>query len=395
MEYDVVIYGFGHTSTCLQASLAKLTNLRILIISPPYHAPTYASTPRRLFAISEGSLQILSNFVTREQLRKIGQPIEHIKVIEGGSPFCLDFSPEELNTNNFGLMIQEDDLHTLLNKAGSNAPLIHDTIAKLEQDAESVTIYLASGKIITCALFMAADGKHSAVAKKLGVHFLKHDYHQCGLVCEVTHQYPHHGLAVEKFIPSGPFAILPRIDGCSSSIVWSIKSGWRKAFLSLPSSIQHQLIAEHFPENYGHIKVTSDIQMFPLHLQLAKTPIHGRIVLMGDAAHAIHPLSGQGFNLTIRDIDLLSQLIVENYELGLDIGDPILLERYYKKRKFDVNLLIESTHFLNGIFSNNSKFIKLIRGLGIESLDKIDFLKKRCMLYALGGVSDLDLPAIS
>jgi len=386
MDYDIVICGAGHTGNCLKAMLASCKGLKVLLIAPEQKPAYAANSPHRLFAISKGSLQILSKFIDYAELKKIGQPIKQIKVLEDKSPFHLDFSPEEIEAENFGLMIQEDHLHALFESSGSDIKTKIGTVKTFEQDAYKVSISLEDGAIITSALFLAADGKHSAIRKKLGAQMFKHDYRQCGLVCEVEHQHNHQGVAVEKFMASGPFAILPRIGGYSSSIVWSVKSDWRQAFISLPEEVQHPLITEHFPEDYGKVTVTSAIQLFPLNLQLAKTPVHGRIVLVGDAAHAMHPLAGQGFNLTIRDLDLLIYMIKENHRLGLDIGCQIMLDRYRKQRKLDINILLESTHYLNAVFSNGSKLIRLARGLGISLLDKISFLKKRCMLYALGGL---------
>lgn len=386
MDYDIIIYGTGHAGITLKAMLSSIRGLRVLLLDPVNHYHNIKSDlPRRLFAISDGSLQILRQFTGEEFWSNMGQPIMNIKVMDGASQ--LNFSPQDINADNFGLMIQEMDLYNALNKLGNSISLKKESICEIQQDEYKVTLTLGDHSKISSSLLIATDGKYSSIRKKIGAAVFKHDYKQYGLVCEVDHAMHHNGMAVEKFISSGPFAILPRLGGYSSAVVWSVKKEWRQAFESLPLDLQHELIIKHFPNSYGNAKVSSAIQLFPLNLQVLKQQVHGRIVFVGDAAHAIHPLAGQGFNLTIRDINILTQKIAENFNLGLDLGCSLMLQNYCRERQLDIDVMVEATHYLNALFSNNSKVISFIRRLGLNVMDKSLFLKKYCMKYALGHIS--------
>lgn len=389
MDYDVIICGAGHSGVCIAALLSKKIDIKILILDTQPNQTIKLNSPKRLFAISKGSLSILEDAIQYDELITIGQPINHIKVMEDNTTFALDFSPSEINEKNFGLMIREDDLYSIMRSKIKNIPVSHAIIESIAQTPNKVSVNLDDGRTITARLFIAADGKHSFVRKCLGIKTFKHDYRQDALVCEIEHGNNHEGYAIEKFLPSGPFAVLPRKGGYSSSIVWSLEEGVKEAFLDMPIAIQHEMIKRHFPDFYHDINIVSDLQFFKLSLQIAESVYLGRVVLLGDSAHALHPLAGQGFNLTIRDIKCLVDIICESYNLGGDIGSPILLSRYASERKVDVNLLAESTHLLNAIFSNHSKIMKLSRGFGMSVLDKMHFLKKQCMIYALGGVDGI------
>jgi 2-octaprenyl-6-methoxyphenol hydroxylase len=386
MDYDIIICGAGHSAVCMAALLSKRLEIKILILDTHLNKSYSSSAPKRLFAISKGSLSILQEVIKYDDLVSIGQPINHINVIEGSSSFTLDFSPSEIQEENFGLMIREDDLYNVIKNKINDVHIECIGIKSIDQTSNKIYLNLNDGRVITAPLLIAADGKHSFIRKLLDIKTFNHDYKQDALVCEAEHSNHHKGYAIEKFLPSGPFAVLPRKGGYSSSIVWSIEDNLREAFLDMPIDIQHQMIKNHFPNFYDNVNIVSDLQFFKLNLQIAETPNVGRILLLGDSAHTLHPLAGQGFNLTIRDIKCLVDIISETYNLGGDIGSSIVLNKYVSERIIDVTLLAESTHLLNAIFSNNSKIMKLSRGIGITLVDKIHFLKKGCMIYALSGI---------
>jgi len=385
MHYDIAIIGAGYVG--LTAALAlKNSGFKVLVIEKrKLEISKKENEPSRLLAIAYASCNILKSFGFSEDFSKLGQPINAIKVMDANSSDFLEFNPKDIDVANFGFMIEEHILHEALLQSSKDIEIIDQIdIKSINQDQYSSTLELANGTIIHSKMCLVADGKHSKVRDMLGIETRKHDYKQYAVVCDLAHEYDHCGVALERFLPTGPFGILPKKGGYVSSIVWSVENELMKSVKSLDKETMLSVISERFGDEYGELRLASDVRQFPLELVHAKQIYNGRFVLIGDSAHAIHPLAGQGLNLSIRDLDSLVSLIIKQKELGLDIGSSIMLEEYVKSRKFDNNLMIESTHGLNYLFSNSLLPVKFLRRKGLSIVNQIKPLKKWFMRYACG-----------
>ena len=208
-------------------------------------------------------------------------------------------------------------------------------------------------------------------------------YPQSGIVTTVSHSKPHHGKAVQHFLPSGPFAILP-LKGNRSSIVWSEEKARAAEIMAGDEASFLAELTRRFGDHLGTIALAGPRQSFPLDLQIARDFVSDRFVLIGDAAHAVHPLAGQGLNIGMRDVAALAEIIVEGSRLGLDIGSPVLLERYERWRRFDSALSATMMDGLNRLFSNDSAPLRVLRDLGLGLVDRMPPLKDALIRQAAG-----------
>jgi 2-octaprenyl-6-methoxyphenol hydroxylase len=258
---------------------------------------------------------------------------------------------------------------------------------EIKDDGTLAEVITDQGESFKARLLVAADGKNSWVRKYIGIKAHRYDYRQTAIVADISHELPHDGAAIEKFMPQGPFAILPKSDGHSSAIVWTIASENADDIRELSQDDLRSIVFSNFGDYLGELKLLSEIKFFPLELVHAKSYIASRVVLVGDSAHAMHPIAGQGLNLGIRDIKELISLVTEYHELGLDIGSESLLKRYQKNRYPDNNFMLAATHNLNLLFANESRFLRKIRGLGMKMVNSSEVAKKFFMEYASGLIS--------
>jgi 2-octaprenyl-6-methoxyphenol hydroxylase len=383
-QYDVIIIGAGYVGLTFALMLKNIGLDVIVLEKRKLNIEKKVGEPSRLLAIAHASCNIFNKHNAIKNFLKLGQEIKQIKVMDATSDDFLEFTPSDIKLDNFGHMVEEHILHKELLQNSKDIEILDNTdIEEIRQD-QYFGYVTTSTEQLKAKMIIVADGKNSEIRNKLGIETFRHDYKQYALVCDIKHELNHQGCAIERFLPTGPFGILPKQDGFTSSIVWSIeKEIWQSIKQLDKPSILH-LIQERFGEDLGKIEFASEIATFPLELVHAKNYYNGRFVLLGDAAHAIHPLAGQGLNLSIRDCDKLAELIQNQNELGLDICSSLMLEEYVKARAFDNNLMIESTHGLNYLFSNNFLPIKFLRRKGLSIVNKLNPLKKMFMKYASG-----------
>ena len=231
---------------------------------------------------------------------------------------------------------------------------------------------------------MAADGRFSKIRKFSNTKFYFHDYKQNAFVFNISHTKPHNGIAVERFFPSGPLALLPMKDSkhCKSSVVWTVDEE-KLSVLSSASNFRQEF-KSHYNNFFGRILRFSTIKNYKLNVFSCYENFKKNIVFIGDASQAIHPIAGQGFNLGLRDSENLSKLIFEFKAIGLDLNSVKMREIYNQKRFIDKNLLLSATHNLNALFSNKSSVFKIIRKTGLRLFSRSNFLKNQSMLYAMG-----------
>jgi 2-octaprenyl-6-methoxyphenol hydroxylase len=255
-------------------------------------------------------------------------------------------------------------------------------------DAAFNTARLSDGRALKARLLVACDGGRSRIRDMAGIRTVGWDYGQSGIVCTVAHEYEHHGRAEEHFLPAGPFAALP-LTGNRSSIVWTEQTERAKRLCALPKALFLDELETRFGHRLGVIEVVDKPAAYPLGLKVARDFVAPRLALVGDAAHVIHPIAGQGINMGFRDVAALAECIAEAMRLGLDPGAPDVLARYQRWRRFDTALMGATTDGLNRLFSNASEPLRAIRDLGLGLVDRMPGLKGFFVRQAAGITGDV------
>jgi 2-octaprenyl-6-methoxyphenol hydroxylase len=254
--------------------------------------------------------------------------------------------------------------------------------------ANAVDVTLADGGIISARLLVGADGARSMIRETAGIATHGWNYDQSAIVTTVTHERPHHGRAEEHFLPAGPFAILP-LTGNRVSIVWTETASEAARIVALPDAEFHDELEKRFGLHLGDLAVTGARRAFPLGLFTARSFIGERLALVGDAAHIIHPIAGQGLNMGLRDVAALAEAIADAARLGLDVGGPDVLERYQRWRRFDTMTMGVATDGLNRLFSNSSDALRLARDVGLGLVERMPALKRVFIREAAGFTGDV------
>ncbi len=346
----------------------------------------------RTTAIAYGSQQVLGGIGLWPMVAADAQPILEIRVADGGSPFFLHYDHRDLGDRPLGYIVENRVLRrALIERARSLPRLAHlapMSVVEVERTALGVLARLADGRTLRGELVAACDGRASPLRQKAGIDTVSWDYPQIGIVCTVRHEAPHRGIAVEHFLPAGPFAILP-MTGNRSSIVWTERADLAPRLMALDDRAFAIELQRRFGDFLGAIAVEGPRWSYPLSLMHAERYTARRLALVGDAAHVIHPIAGQGLNLGIRDIAALAELIVDTRRLGLDIADAQALARYERWRRFDNLTLAAVTDGLNRLFSNAVPPVKLARDLGLMAVDRLPPLKRVLMRHAMGVIGEL------
>jgi 2-octaprenyl-6-methoxyphenol hydroxylase len=259
-----------------------------------------------------------------------------------------------------------------------------------EQQAPShhIDVQLSDGTTIAARLLVAADGARSPIREHAGIATHGWEYGQSGIVTTVAHERDHNGRAEEHFLPAGPFAILP-LKGRRSSLVWTEATREAERIIALPDREFHAELEKRFGLHLGEIKAEGSRRAFPLGLAVARSFIAERLALIGDAAHVIHPIAGQGLNMGLKDVAALAETIVDAARLGLDPGGVDVLERYQRWRRFDTMQMGIATDGLNRLFSNRSDVLRILRDIGLGLVDRAPPLKELFIREAAGLVGEV------
>jgi len=268
----------------------------------------------------------------------------------------------------------------LARRGDDDAPRGHPEAAG---DPQRLTVRLSNGDTVAARLLVAADGARSRVRERAGIACNGWTYRQSAIVTTVAHERDHEGRAEEHFLPAGPFAILP-LKGRRSSIVWTEETREAQRIVALDDAAFHDELEKRFGLALGEIAVAGPRAVFPLGLQVARSFIAERIALIGDAAHMIHPIAGQGLNMGLRDCAALAEAVTDAARLGLDIGGAAVLERYQRWRRFDTMTMGVATDGLNRLFSNRSDALRLVRDIGLGMVDRLPGLKTAFIRQAAG-----------
>lgn len=392
LEVEAVIVGgglVGGTVACLLAGAGVPVAMIDRAAIETGLAPEFDG---RASAIALSTHRALRGAGLWPALEGVVNPIEEIRVSDGGSPLFLHYDHRDVGDEPFGFMIENRHIRHALAARFADLENLHviapAAIAAVERGPGGVTVDLEDGRRIGARLLIGADGRTSATRTDAGIRVTRWDYDQSGIVCSVRHAKPHDNIAHERFLPSGPFAILPLRDN-RASIVWTEKTSLAPAIMKLDDRDFAGELRRRFGDFLGDVTPEPRRWCYPLSLQFADRTTDTRLALAGDAAHAMHPIAGQGLNMGLRDAAALAEAIVDARRLGLDIGGATALERYARWRGFDNTLMLAMTDMLNRLFSNDVAPVRLARDVGLAAVNAAGPLKKLFMRHAMGVVGSL------
>ncbi len=397
LNADVVIVGGGLVGATLGLALCQGGLTAIIIDAGDPKTALGAEFDGRASSVALASCRMLDQLGVWRDLAPDAQPVTDIvvsdgRVRDGAAPLFLHFDHEEIGEEPLFHMLENRHLRAALQTAVSEAPgltlLAPQTAETIEYGPQGVRVALGDGRVASARLCVAADGRNSRVRDGAGLKTMGWAYDQWGIVATVAHEEPHGNVAHEYFLPSGPFAILPLTDN-RSSLVWTEDKDQTPAFLSMSDHDFNAAMRDRFGPFLGDAQVVGPRWSYPLGLQLAHDYIAPRLALVGDAAHAIHPIAGQGFNMGLRDVAALSEVLIDAARLGLDIGATDVLARYQTWRRFDNVMLAGVTDVLNRLFSNDIGPLRVVRGLGLGLVNQIGPLRRFFMSQAGGASGDL------
>ncbi len=403
-DAELVIAGAGLSGLLLAVACAG-AGLEVAVVDPQDAAAMLEEGfDGRTSAIAYGSRLVFDGIGLWPRVAAAAEPIREIRVADDNSPLFLHYDARDLGepVMPLGYIVENRVLRRALLDMARALPTLRlvmpARIAAVEASASGAVAVLDTGERLRARLVAAADGQNSPLRRAAGIGAREWRYRQTGIVTTVVHQRPHAGIAVEHFLPAGPFAILPMTDEPSegaapvrrgrSSIVWTEDAALAPRLLALPEAEFAAELAARFGGFLGHIAPVGPRWSYPLALLQAERYAAGRLALVGEAAHVIHPIAGQGLNIGIRDIAALAELVVDQRRRGLDIGDDGLLERYQRWRRADALLLAAVTDGLNRLFSNTIPPVRLVRDLGLAAVNRLPPMKRLLMRHAMGLLGD-------
>jgi 2-octaprenyl-6-methoxyphenol hydroxylase len=431
-KFDVLIGGGGFAGLALAIALRQGLGegFSVIVADPAFarspsdgRASAIAAAARRLFetigvwsAVADEAQPILDMVVTDSRLDDAVRPtfLSFAGDVEAGEPFAHMVENGPLlsalaaKAREVGVELRPTAVTGFLSspppERGRSASKARRVGVQSEDDphpdpplfrgreqhdpSHHIDIQLSDGTTIAARLLVAADGARSAIRERAGIVTHGWEYGQSGIVTTVTHERDHNGRAEEHFLPAGPFAILP-LKGRRCSIVWTEESREADHIVALPDDAFHVELERRFGLHLGDIKAEGPRRAFPLGLHIARSFIAERLALVGDAAHVIHPIAGQGLNMGLKDVAALAEAIVDAARLGLDPGGADVLERYQRWRRFDTMQMGIATDGLNRLFSNKSDLLRVVRDIGLGLVDRAPPLKQLFIREAAGLVGEV------
>ena len=393
---DVIIFGGGLAGLTLASALDS-SGLSAIVVDPadPVGRSTQAFDGRTT-AVSSSSMRMLETIGVTDHLPAPGCPIRMIQVADGLEPGGLAFDPED--DEPLGVMHENRHLRAALQaraEAGRNLWLLwKSTPQTVDRGPHGVVVSLEDGRKLSAPILAAVDGRNSPTRESAGIPMARWKYDHMAVVSTLRHEKPHDNIAYDIFYPGGPFALLPMTDdekGHRSAIVWSVPRDDAAGGMSL-SDEQFAAEAQATMGGFlGKIELAAPRSTYPLGFHHAARITDQRLALVGDAAHAIHPIAGQGLNLGLRDVAALAQVLVEGSRLGLDLGDKQLLDRYQRWRSLDALSVAFATDSLTRVYAIPGKTASAVRRFGMGMIDRLSPLKNRMMSEARGTSGELPL----
>ncbi|HKR89724.1 MAG TPA: UbiH/UbiF/VisC/COQ6 family ubiquinone biosynthesis hydroxylase [Phenylobacterium sp.] len=403
-DADVIIAGAGMAGATLGLALAK-AGLKAILIDPVVFSAQVAPTfDGRSSAIAFAAFRQWRALGLAPALEPLAERIEHILVTDGRAPgpltqgpgpFFLRFDAAEIadrcEGEPLGYMLENRHTRAALAEAlqaQGVEVLAPARVASAAFDARAATVTLADGRVLRAPLAVGAEGRGSVIREAAGVEALGWEYRQTAVVATVRLERPHRGVAHEFFLPSGPFAILPLTDQ-RASLVWTESQARAAALKAARPEVFHAHLQRRIGEHLGEAHVEGAVFTYPLALQLAARLTAPRVALLGDAAHGVHPIAGQGLNLGLKGAAALAETIVDAARLGEDFGSEAVLARYGAWRRFDTITLSAGMDAFVRLFSNDNPLLRLGRGLGMAAVNRIGPARRFFMQEAGGAVGDL------
>lgn len=398
-DADIVIVGGGDVGAALSVACAGAGLSTIMVDAVALDVRAAEGFDARAYALGAASVAMLSTLGVWPRLAGQSQRMNRIEVFEGavgerfgpeGAAPLLSFGPDAFDGASFSHMVEDSSLRPALAAALKESgvrTLAPERVVAVEPGVAGATARLASGGSLSAGLVAACDGRRSALARAAGLGWAEGRYDQTGLICVLRHERPHEGVARQVFYPSGPFAMLP-LKGDRCSIVWSERSARAREIAALDDGAFLREAAARTGGALGGVALDGKRGAFPLSMTLAHEMIADRLALVGDAAHGVHPLAGQGLNLGLRDAAALAEILVEARRRGEDLGAPAVLARYQEWRRFDNTAMATGMDAVARLFSNDLAPLSGLRRAGLRLVDGSPALKRRFAAMAAGRAGD-------
>lgn len=404
LSADVIIAGAGMAGATLALSLHHGGLKPILVDPQPFASQLEPTFDGRSSAIAFSTFRAWDAIGVGAAMRPDAQRIEQILVTDGRrpgaatrgqTPFFLQFDSAEIadrvQSEPLGYMMENRRTRAALSAAIEAAGievLAPARVTGVERKPGRAKVMLADGRVLTAPLVVGAEGRASVVRQAAGIGVIGWPYGQSGVVATVKLEKPHQGVAHEYFLPSGPFAILPLTED-RASLVWTEKTEAAEALRGAKPEVLASLLRRRFGPFLGKVDVVGPTFVYPLSVQLAERLVAPRVALLGDAAHAIHPIAGQGLNLGLKGSAALAQVLVEAMRLGEDIGSEAVLERYARWRRFDIIAVAGMMEVFTRLFSNDIPLVRAARGVGLSLVNAVGPARRFFMEEAGGATGDL------
>jgi 2-octaprenyl-6-methoxyphenol hydroxylase len=392
MRNDVIIVGGGLVGMALALALERSGLSALVVDSADLDATLGSGFDGRASAIASASWHMLEALGLGPRLAPFGCPINEIRVTDGLSPLHLHFDAAAAGEP-LGYMFENRKLRAALIEAGRDAAGISirapARITRIERGAAAVDVQLDDGSCHRSTLLVAADGRRSSIREAAGIRVARWQYRQTAIVGMIEHDVPHGEVAFELFYPSGPFAILPMLPGTRSAVVWTVAAADAAATLGLPARAIVAEIDKRIGGFLGQIRLAAPLSSYPLGFHHAERYTATRLALVGDSAHGVHPIAGQGLNMGLRDVAALTEVLADATRLGLDLGGDEVLGRYQAWRGLDNMAVAAATDVLNRLFAMPARPVASVRRAGLAMVNRLPPLKRFFMAEARGAAGDL------
>jgi 2-octaprenyl-6-methoxyphenol hydroxylase len=389
-QRSIVIGGGAFAGLALALALRQGLGDDVAVIVADPALAVRPSRDGRATAIVAACRRLMEAIGVWKDVASTAQPILDMvitdsKLDDATRPVFLTFAGQVEPGEPFAHMVENRFLIDALTKKAESAgvQLKATAVASYESRSEGIDVTLADGSTIEASLLVAADGARSKLRERAGIATHGWDYDQSGIVVTVGHERDHGGRAEEHFLPAGPFAILP-LTGQRSSLVWTEKRSEAARIVALSDDEFHGELEQRFGLHLGEVKALDRPRAFPLSYFVARSFIAERLALVGDAAHVIHPIAGQGLNMGLKDVAALAEVVVDAARLGMDLGQTDVLERYQRWRRFDTMAMGVATNSLNVLFSNDIAPLRAVRDIGLGLVDRLPPLKEMFIRQAAG-----------
>lgn len=397
LDSDILIVGGGLNGSALALALAQNGFSVIIIDASKEVVRQDASFDGRAYALALTSQRLLRAIGAWDSVADQAQPMLEIKVTdgrpgEGPSPFWMHFDHSEIEEGPMGHVLEDRFVRRAFMEAMDAdrhiTQVSGQTVIAQNIDKNGGSVTLADGRLLTGKVLVGSDGRKSGTAERAGIKRTGWSYGQTALVCAVAHERPHNGIAHQFFMPPGPLAILP-LTGNRSSIVWSEVDAEAHRINALNDEDYLEVLRPRFGKFLGEISIAGQRFTYPLNLTLANRLVSDRVALIGDAAHGVHPIAGQGLNAGLRDVAALAETLTLAARRGEDIGAEQVLQRYQQWRRFDAAALAVATDTFNRLFSNDNPFLRIARDFGMGVVNAVPGLRRGFVREAAGLTGDL------